>query len=102
MVNKTIKCKTKEIVINDFSKFNLGRDTADDTIKGANIYNFKIEKGVLKFASGLTNIKTYASNDKNSEKYDIDYKCLNLEYINKVMHFKQYFSNIGLFKETSV
>jgi len=46
-----------------------------------------LEKGL-----GVQSFTTYMQNDITSENYPLDYQSLGLEYFNKVMYFKQYFS----------
>ncbi|MBQ8522779.1 MAG: hypothetical protein IJ458_03865 [Clostridia bacterium] len=95
MIKTHIKNRTEKIIINDFSKTNLQNKKLQSAIEGVQIYNFKNCNGVLEKGMGIDNFTTYAENDLNSFHYPLTYNHLGLEYINKVMHFKQYFSASG-------
>lgn len=95
MVKTGIKYKTGEFVINDFSKANLCSKKTQSKLDCTKIYNFKTGDGTLKKGMGVGLFTTYASNDLSSYHYPLSYNHLGLEYFNKVMYFKQYFSTSG-------
>lgn len=94
MMGSDIKNMTKKIVLNDFSQRLSGKNvqTKFDCME---IYNFNSSDGSLKKGIGVKELTVYMENDINSEKFELDYQSLGLEYINKVMHFKQYFASSG-------
>ena len=95
MMNAETKSTTKKIVINDFSNVNLSGKNSTSTLEGVKIYNFNNNNGVLEKGLGVRDLTMYMENDSASENFVLDYASLGLEYINKVMHFKQYFSSSG-------
>lgn len=94
MINLKILNQTKTISINDFSKINNGNNVQDE-IAAVRIYNFNTSKKTLKRGMGVRHYTTHAENEVGSFEYVPNYQALNLEYINKVMYFKQYFSASG-------
>ncbi len=95
MDNIKLKSETKKITITDFSKSKLKGKQVSSEVYCTGIYNFNAQKGVLKNMMGIRNITSYAKNDITSNQYYIDYNSLELERIDKIMHFKQYFQTSG-------
>lgn len=93
MDKANVNYKVDKIIINNFDKTDLRSCEETDSAKCVKIYNFKNCQGVLKNGMSIRNLMLYESNDLNSLHYEMDYSVLGLEYINKVMYFKQYFSN---------
>lgn len=84
-----------KIVFNDFSKIDLVGKSSQNNISCMQIYNFNNNAGVLESGLGLQDLQMYMQNDITSRRATLNYQALGLEYINKVMHFKQYFSVSG-------
>ena len=87
--------KVKKIVINDFSKTNLGSKVPSANVETGKIYNFKHSDGVLELGMGVRKFTTYAENDLSSSHYSLKTDTLNAGNFNKVMYFKQYFPSSG-------
>ncbi len=95
MIKKKIDCKTKKILITDFSTTKLDNGTIQDNIQCVSLYNFHIADGAVKKKMGINYLMVYAYNDSKSAQYRLNYDALGLSYYNKVMHFKQYFPESG-------
>ncbi len=86
------KNQTGKIVINDFSKAKVGDKSFNKDLNCSHIYNLNNNNSILEKGLGIRDLTTYMQNDITSERYELDYKSIGLEYFNKVMHFKQYFA----------
>ncbi|MBQ3503043.1 MAG: hypothetical protein IJA72_05235, partial [Clostridia bacterium] len=95
MMKVETKSETKKISVNDFSTLNLSEKNSASNLEGVKIYNFNCANGSLQKGLGVRNLNVYMGNDANSETYELDYQSIGLEYINKVMYFKQYFPSSG-------
>lgn len=95
MIVVEAKSTTKKVAINDFSVINLSGKNSTSALEGINIYNFDNSNGALTKGMGVQDLTVYMANDSSSERFALDYASLGLEHINKVMHFKQYFSTSG-------
>ncbi len=87
--------KTRQININNFSRFNLSSKSSGCDAECVNFYNLSAKQGVLTKSMGVKSLMVYESDDVNSLHYQMNYECLGLEHINKVMYFKQYFARSG-------
>lgn len=90
MIN--VNSKIGKIVLNDFSQMDLYNQKPKEQITCGKIYNFSNCNSSLKKGLGVRSFTTCKANDINSSRYSLNYQSLGLEYFNKVMHFKQYFS----------
>ena len=90
-----VNYKVKKILINDFSKTNLGSKLPSSDIEAVKVFNFKHSDGVLELGMGVREFTTYAENDLNSSHYKLNTENLNAGSFNKVMYFKQYFASSG-------
>jgi len=95
MKNIVAQNQTGKIVINDFSKMNLAAKNNALHPACAKLYNFDNTNKVLDVGLGIRDLLVYMENDINSKTYVLNYASLGLEYINKVMYFKQYFASSG-------
>lgn len=95
MIDILVKNKYDKMVFNDFSKTDLTDKSSKSNINCALIYNFNNNNGILETGLGVTDLQVHMQNDINSRQAALNYEALGLEYINKVMHFKQYFSVSG-------
>ncbi len=94
-MNVKVKNDTKKIVLTDFSNVNLSSKNTSTALTGAKIYNFNNLDGILQKGLGVKELTVHMANDVNSETFELDYKSVGLQTVNKVMHFKQYFASSG-------
>lgn len=86
-----LNSNVQTLVIDDFSK------TSGDSgeIFATSIYNMDNRKLTLNGNLGIKSLYLPKYADVTSEQVELNYADLNLQYIDKVMYFKQYFSNNG-------
>lgn len=91
MIKVSTKHKVNKITIDDFSKF-----VVDNNLKVGceKIYNFN-NNHLLNNNIGIGSLMLPKGKDLSLGDLELGYKALNLDYFNKVMYFKQYFSSSG-------
>ena len=92
MISVKAKSPKGKITLKDFSKMGLHNKGTNTEVNCAQLYNFNNNNKVLEKGLGIKSLTVYPANDITAEPYALDYQALGLEYFNKVMYFKQYFS----------
>ena len=82
----------KKLVVKDFSKKNLN-ENFDEEICSCVTYNLNLKTKTLKRGLGINQLTVPTTFSANSEEILLNTEGLGLERINKVLYFKQYFSD---------